>query len=320
MHLGASWPWNDKRHFDVVDAHAYKTASKVQSTLDTLANYLTSPFQSEMQKARVIYTWILQTTVYDKKLGKTQNGLFPGTDLSKLFKDLVDNIGMKSRVIHGNSRSFGSKRSTQKTPRTWNVVEIDKKWCFINITRVITLRKDSKGTFDQDTSNFYFLCHPIVHFYEHYPDNKDWLPNTWKYNSLKSGLEEWSTLICPSNAFFSLGLSLPGLFQYTCFESIVTSNSEIEVELQRTKEDIRPLKFKCYVHNSNKKEVSCAARMLNKLNQEKLLLAYFPSKGDYVLDVYGKLEEEESGNYQHVLKFKITNLGSGTNKIFPKLK
>ena len=167
------------------------------------------------------------------------------------------------------------------------------------------------------------MCHPIVHFLEHYPNECEWLPSAWapENSSLTphKALEEWSKLICPQISFFSLGLELPGLYKLKTFEPLVTSNSEITLDFNSTKYSAKEIQLKCYMRDSNNKEVPYRARVIYSFQYMTTLYAYFPSQGEFVLDIHGKLDNESKG-YQPVLKLKVTNRGHGSCKIFPKIK
>ena len=137
---GASWPWIETDYFKKVDSHALETVRNNTSNLEFFVRDLASPFESKALKIRSLYSCILEISKKDTKFKSS----LQDEDASVIFQDFAERMGIKSKGIKGNSRSFGSKRITQKSSWSWNVVEHDGKWYYINLPRVINLRNTSQ--------------------------------------------------------------------------------------------------------------------------------------------------------------------------------
>ncbi|EXJ95812.1 hypothetical protein A1O1_00936 [Capronia coronata CBS 617.96] len=122
------------------------------TSLQTLAQQLTSPFQSPTDKARAIFTWLHHNIAYDvvsffgnNVKGSTpqstlQSGLAVCEGYAALFTNLATYAGLESMVISGHGKGYGFAPLAPGSPlpaynagHAWNAVKIDNgEWKLID--------------------------------------------------------------------------------------------------------------------------------------------------------------------------------------------
>jgi transglutaminase-like putative cysteine protease len=139
------------RDFSHVDAHAALFPRSSVTSLQTLAYSLTSPFPSETEKARAIFTWLHENISYDSVSffsgnirGTTpeatlRSGLAVCEGYAGLFKKLADLAGLDSITISGHGKGFGYVPLGPHAPvppfqgnHAWNAVLMDGEWHLID--------------------------------------------------------------------------------------------------------------------------------------------------------------------------------------------
>ncbi len=165
--------WNDK----FIDSHALSTPHSVENDLDSLANYLTYPFQTDRAKARSIFRWIASNIEYDwasyqsgsyirnsmeaKDVLKSKSAVCEG--YANLFKDLANRAGLESEKIIGYGKGFGynPERALGDINHAWNAVKIGGEWKLVDVTWA--RGGDSASNGEEKFNDFYFLT-PPEHF------------------------------------------------------------------------------------------------------------------------------------------------------------
>jgi len=61
------------------------------------------------------------------------------------------------------------------------------------------------------------------------------------------------------------------------------------------------------------KEIQGRAKITEMSISELQLFATFPSSGDYSIEIYGRLKDENMNRNRHILSLKISNYGNGDN-------
>ncbi|NQU88353.1 MAG: transglutaminase, partial [Mariniphaga sp.] len=140
---------------------------KTFTDVKDLANLINTDFDTDEKKARAIYSWIALNVKYDikaqfskkrKKRIKYKNQLDRALKLRKqslakinkalhenkatsegyanLFKELCDLSGLYCYTIKGTGkiRTFDIGKQPRVLNHSWNVVQINKKWFFIDAT------------------------------------------------------------------------------------------------------------------------------------------------------------------------------------------
>lgn len=174
-------------------------------TPDTLAEKLTLPFTTDLEKVRAIFTWTTKNIAYNTGIftysRKNRNTSFPfdPTDTisvwksahemtalrvlhrrvavcdgyAKLFKTLCDYAGIPCEVISGYAKCHVEKNEKFRTNHTWNAVMIDGKWYLLDVTWASGY-VNYANQFVQQTDESYFLPDPERFIRDHYPDDLRW--------------------------------------------------------------------------------------------------------------------------------------------------
>jgi transglutaminase/protease-like cytokinesis protein 3 len=169
----------------------------------SLAQKLTSPYTTEIEKTRAIFRWISDNITYKtrdftrrpsqdvrnklldddtspiKPLNERvaddvlENGTAVCDGYARLFKTLCDYAGITSEIITGYARgSKGTRRFGSN--HTWNAVYIDSSWQLMDITWACGYMSMYGDRFIQEFDENYFMTPPAKFIEEHYPDNLQW--------------------------------------------------------------------------------------------------------------------------------------------------
>lgn len=171
---------------------------------DSLATLLATPFTTDMEKARAVYSWICQNIRYNvnvyrplrfrppfvpepidtvtawksademvaQKVLRRRVAVCEG--YARLFKTLCRYAGLEAVVINGYVRTNTDRSADRfRTNHTWNAVRIDSAWHLVDATwgaGYITYNDD----FVQEQNDFYFLTSPAEMIRDHYPEDLQW--------------------------------------------------------------------------------------------------------------------------------------------------
>ena len=192
------------RSFQEVDRHAASITQK-PSDVATLAQQLTEPFASDLEKSRAIFMWIALNVQYDcrkfhnpqrpqikatskeeldrkveewqkdqvEKTAKSKKGVCE--DYSQLFKAMCDAVGVEAVVIHGNARDFyRPHRSAHNNPHAWNAVKIDGQWHLLDATWAAGYTDPEVKKFSRKLASGFFMPPPAWFAQNHFPDDEKW--------------------------------------------------------------------------------------------------------------------------------------------------
>lgn len=137
--------------FSAVDTHAAQFPRQTVTSLDELAYSLTSPFSSEIEKARAIFTWLHHNIAYDavsffsgnltaqSPEATLSSGLAVCDGYAGLFSDLAQRSGLQAQKVTGHGKGYGYQALTpgQSAPpyqgnHAWNCVLMDGEWRLID--------------------------------------------------------------------------------------------------------------------------------------------------------------------------------------------
>src|ERR1700752_3032669 len=138
----------DSTVFDKLDEYARKAPKQYEENTKLLAEYLIIPAKSDLEKARVIYSWMATHIKYDasafnsNKLGdqsslsvmKKKKGVCEG--YSNLMKELCGYAGLECEKVVGYSKGYGYEvgDKIKQTDHAWNVIKIEGKWKLVDAT------------------------------------------------------------------------------------------------------------------------------------------------------------------------------------------
>lgn len=175
------------RDFSAVDAHAAQfPRHTLTPSLDDLAYSLTSPFSSETEKARAIFTWLHHNIAYDAAsfLSGNIRGQSPEATLSSglavcegyagLFSDLAQRSGLQAHKVSGHGKGYGYQALAPGQPpppyqgnHAWNCVLMDGEWRLIDACWGAGFLNGS--TYTQSFSPRFFTSSPAEFGKRHYP-------------------------------------------------------------------------------------------------------------------------------------------------------
>ena len=313
------WPTFKEYDFEKVDAHALQAPKQHAKSLTTLAKYLGGPFTSELEKARVAYTWITHNIKYDtdslikevypstKPKNTLQRGIALCGGYAQLYKELVEKMGLQSKYLSGYSKP-------EPPGHAWNAVRIDGHWYLIDSTWGAGHVNDQQE-FVQEFDDFNFLTPKIVFFYRHYPDDKSWLPDEWKNKNLTSGFEDWAKLLKPKSALINLGLFNQHFRRFEYFDNFTTTEAMTDLYIPKSKERLQRLDLTYNFHDAQNNEIPNAI-MISDEKEDIRISVIFPAQGNYKLKLFGKLAKEE-GSLPSLFSMKLDYSGAGSKEIYP---
>ncbi|MBI1226951.1 MAG: hypothetical protein GC192_17095 [Bacteroidetes bacterium] len=170
-----------------------------------LAQKLTAPFQSEEERARVLFIWIAQNISYDckkfhnptrhsvsaqskeellrkrqeveakemAKSFKAKKGVC--ADYSQIFKAMCDAVGLEAVVVTGDARDFHRPyRNNQNNSHAWNAVKIDGQWRLMDATWAAGYVNPEVTKFTRKLFPGFFMTDPAWFVQSHFPDDEQW--------------------------------------------------------------------------------------------------------------------------------------------------
>lgn len=142
------------RDFSAPDEHATYFPRQNAESVAQLAYDLTAPFEDEVDKARVLFTWFHHNVAYDAAnflAGTVKHGATPEDTLrtgmavcegyAGLFQALADAVGLGCMTISGGSKGYGYKPPTDpynlppfRSTHAWNAVWVYGAWRLVEPT------------------------------------------------------------------------------------------------------------------------------------------------------------------------------------------
>jgi hypothetical protein len=180
------------------------------SSPEELAQKLTAPYKTDLEKTRAIFSWVAHNISYDYKSGslRTKNSksfvtgpvnydvdtssfLKPLNQLvaedvmkkriafcygySRLFKCLCDYAAVPCEVINGYARGdFNKIGNNFRTNHSWNAVKLDSSWYLADVTWASGYFTYSSNEFIKHFDDQYFLTSSEQFALDHFPDDLEW--------------------------------------------------------------------------------------------------------------------------------------------------
>ncbi len=177
------WPSSDPS-YAAIDQHALQAPAEVETSVASLAAYLTKPAKNHVEKARALYRWVTDRIAYNaedylagKKDGdnsleavlRTRKSVCAG--YARLFKALCQHAGLEAIVVNGYARGYKFAGEAIKSNHAWNAVKLDGRWYLIEATWGAGALDDKTKSFVKSFKEYYFLVPPEQLIYSHFPDN-----------------------------------------------------------------------------------------------------------------------------------------------------
>ena len=178
--------------FAAIDEHA--TNFEASSDLPTTAQELVAPYETELEKARAIFTYVATSMRYDcheyrrkphERIARTRPqilarafkrnmGVCAGYAI--LFDAMCEAVGLNSEVISGTSRLGWQRFNLKRLPEdhAWNAVEIDGKWYLLDATWASGYVNPEATKFTASFDGRLFMQDPEIFFLKHFPKDPSW--------------------------------------------------------------------------------------------------------------------------------------------------
>ncbi|KAJ8076483.1 hypothetical protein AAF712_000158 [Marasmius tenuissimus] len=137
--------------FSFIDDHAAQFPRHTVTSLDQLAYDLTSPWTSETEKFRALFTWLHHNVAYDAQAffsgnlraatpeSTFQSGLAVCDGYAGLFTSLAERAGLQAYKVSGHGKGFGYVSPDVNAPsppfdmnHAWNCALMDGDWRLID--------------------------------------------------------------------------------------------------------------------------------------------------------------------------------------------
>jgi hypothetical protein len=190
-----------QQNFRIVDNYVEEIKPAAPAIL---AQQLTTPFTTELEKVRAIFRWISNNIDYrirefqpkfksrpagevdddtaalkplDERVAEEviNNKVAVCDGYARLFKTLCRYAGIESELITGYARTEAHKVNRRfRSNHTWNAVKIDNAWHLLDVTWASGYVTWRGSMFIRYFDEEYFLSPPQQFIREHYPDDLRW--------------------------------------------------------------------------------------------------------------------------------------------------
>jgi transglutaminase/protease-like cytokinesis protein 3 len=304
--------------FQTIDQYVIDTPESAETSIQSLVNYLVIPCNTNIEKTRVIYSWIAQNIDYDvytyiSGLYKTPNcpdqsaeAVFSRRDgicegYANLFLKMAGYAGLQAVKVLGWGRVDYTNEGYTKD-HAWNAVKINGEWQLLDVTWGAGY-SDENNKFVRNFSDFWFLTPPNQFIYTHYPNDSPW---------------QLLTPIVPVSVVAQYPVIKPAYFGYGLdfgdnnhgFCSINSGNGLIGIQAPP---DVL-IMAELYQNDT------LLEKMVFYQKQENIsqISIQVPYAGDYELRIYAKWKTES--NYQTAITYKLTsNQDTYNQTIFPTI-
>lgn len=191
--------------FTKVDSIAALYSSHSLSNLNALANKLTQPLNSDVEKFRALYKWVCTNIEFDYSLYQTQkkarlktkskeeweqwNKMFTRRTLKSLveqkrtvctgyaylLRELAAHANIRCEMVHGYGRTATSNVVNGYPNHSWNAVLLNGKWYLCDPTWSSGAYNASSMRYEKKFEDGYFLASPELFVRNHYPTDTAWM-------------------------------------------------------------------------------------------------------------------------------------------------
>ncbi len=302
---------------------AQKIPKSKTKSINELADYINQNTKTDLEKARVIYSWIAQNISYDDKgyntgkygdlsaegVLKSRKAVCEG--YSNLFEKLSISVGLKAIKVIGYAKGYGYKIGEQlnETDHAWNAIKIDNEWKLVDVTWGAVFGKTVNGKLKsiQRFDDYWFSTPSNEFIYKHLPENP-------KHQLLENPISklEYENLQYVDNDLFDLGFPNSKLY------SRLKSNPNLDVPKAYSADlnlivKSAPLNNPISIDEEFKIEIYCPENVTIAIINEGEW-TYLTKKADYftgtikpkkgIIQIGYKLKKYEK-NYNIILEYKV---------------
>lgn len=273
------------------------------NSVTELANILSQYATTDLEKARLIYSWITHNIAYDPPaLLELLSGNYPDistqtvlmkrkticSGYANLYQKLAQAMGLNSVIILGYAKGFDYiVGDDNKVNHAWNGVEIDGEWYLIDATW--GAGTVSNSTFNRQFNDYYFASSPDEFIYSHFPEKSKWQLLARPYTR-----QEFDAFPEVSDALFDNQVELVSHKNKTIY-----ADGRLDITLKAPQNVVAIANLKSG-DNSLEENYTFVQHQQGYIK----VSAAFPSKGNYKLDIFAK-QKYNSNSYPHVVTYQI---------------
>lgn len=298
----------NNRKFTAIDNKA-KSISYTGNSVQELAKLLSQYATNDLEKARIIYTWITYNISYDvpgandlfsqniqpdvttKNVLTTRSTICSG--YANLYQQLAQYMGLKSVIVIGYAKSenyiVGADTNVN---HGWNAVKIDNEWYLIDTTW-------GAGTVNNDQFNpsfnpYYFGPPPSQLIYTHFPEDEK-----WQLLNPPISRSQFDNFPDVSSELFQYNIQLVN-YQ----TSVINANDRLNISLKAPKNVVAIANLK-----NEQNEVLENYTFIQKQGEYININVGFPKAGNYELEIFAK-PKDDNNSYPFVVRYDITSNNS----------
>ena len=185
-------PKNEKLNsrFQELDRFASSVPAQNKSSLFDLVNYLIIPAKNELEKTRLIFTWIALNISYDDYGYNTGNysdcsaeGVFKsGRAVCEGYSQLFEQMGKLADLdivkIKGYAKgiSYREGSTINDINHAWNVAKIEGQWKLFDVTWASGYGRGVNGKLvsTKQFNDYWFDVDPSAFIFSHLPEDSQW--------------------------------------------------------------------------------------------------------------------------------------------------
>jgi hypothetical protein len=182
--------YSSSSRFSWLDEFSRNAPSRWDRSIKMLADSLTKPARNQLEKVRVLFTWVATHVNYDMNAYEDDNYRenVPGAtlrnklglcgDFSCLLSELCQAAGLEAYRISGRSKGFRFRQNKKAEPsfHAWNVIRIGNRWSLSDVTWASqVIRSIGDSIFPEKRFEpFWFDVDPKAFIFTHFPDSNKW--------------------------------------------------------------------------------------------------------------------------------------------------
>jgi transglutaminase/protease-like cytokinesis protein 3 len=278
-----------------------------------LAALLSRNATTDLEKARLIYSWITNNISYDAAAffdgSYTRKDPSPEAVLSSrlavcsgyayLFQALAKEMNLKASVIEGYAKSDSYGVGMDKNVNhAWNAIEIDGSWYLVDATWGAGTLEGT--TFKPKFNPYYFAIEPQQFIYSHYP-----VKEKWQLLSQPYPRAEFDRLPKVFSHFFKHNL------QFISHKTQqIQANGRLDVILNAPADTLISAQLL-----SGSSRLDDSYTFVQRQGNRVVISTSAPKAGDYELAIFAK-NKQDSGHYYQAISYNLQLTGAGED--FPK--
>lgn len=301
--------------FTSIDQQAQKIVYSGNSVAE-LAQLLNQYATTDLEKARLIYSWITHNISYDVEALNNlfNNNIYPDVSThnvlinrsticsgyANLYQQLAEKMGLKSIVILGYAKGVNyAVGEDNEVNHGWNGVKIDGKWYLVDPTWGAGTINENH--FQPEFNSYYFAVKPEQFIYSHFPENSQ-----WQLLNQPLARNQFDELVEVSDTLFKNNIEL-----ISPQNKYLNSDGNVNLTLKAPDNIVAIAKIE-----SDKLNLTDNYTFVNQQNGYIKIKASFPEKGNYKLNVFAK-PEDDNNYYPLIASYDVTASSGGSQ--FPTI-